>query len=81
VSYGWVGDYQPPPTSDSSVADMRKMTISGVSGYQFTQAALGANVTAYFPYHNGAFVLTANADSDAAMYAFKHMLTSLTFTH
>lgn len=81
VSYGWLPDYQPPLASDSSVADVRTLTISGVNGHQFTQAALGAGVTAYFPDNNGTFVLTANADSDAAMYAYQHMLSSLTFSH
>lgn len=79
VSYGNMASYA-PPTSDTSMSPLAQVPLRGGTATVFTRSALGALVIAYVPDRSGDFVLIANADSDAAMYAFQHMLTTLTLS-
>lgn len=76
VSYGNI-TYYAPPTTDTSMSPISQVNVHGGMASVFTRSALGALVVAYIHDRSGDFVLIANADSDAAMYAFQHMLTSL----
>lgn len=79
VSYGNMPSFT-PPTTDASMSPISRVNVRGGTASVYTRSALGALVVAYVHDRTGDFVLIANADSDAAMYAFQHMLTSLTLS-
>lgn len=79
VSYGWVAQHQMPDPADPSVGMEESITRDGVQGTLYTEAGMGASITAVFPHAGGFVYLTADGDADAAMYAFQHMLASLRF--
>jgi hypothetical protein len=79
VNFGWVSQFALPSATDSTVGERTAVTRDGVTGTLFTQTALGASITVVFPTHGGDLVLTADADTDAVMYAFQHMLASIQF--
>ena len=69
-----------PPTADTSMSSLAQVPVHGGTATVFTRSALGALVIAYVPDRSGDFILIADADSDAAMYVFQHMLTTLTLS-
>ncbi len=78
IGFRWVETQIPVPT-DQATANLKPITINGVTGQIYTQAALGATIGVIFPYKGGSFILTADADSDTLIYVFQHMLDSLKF--
>jgi hypothetical protein len=80
ISLRWVETYQPVVSKDTTITDIKPITIDKISGQLYTQAALGAAIIVTFPLKGGGFVMTADATSDILMYAFQHMLASLKFT-
>lgn len=80
VSYGWVPAFALPSASDPTVADLQSLTAGSVRGTLYTESALGTIITAVFPTEGGDVVITTFGNSDALMYAFQHMLASLTFS-
>jgi hypothetical protein len=79
-TYGWVPAFTLPALTDPGVARISTITAGGVSGTLYTESALGTSITAVFPSAGGEVVITTFATSDALMYAFAHMLATLSFS-
>lgn len=80
VTYGWVSSFTLPAASDPGISGMTSITAGRVSGTLYTESALGTIVTAVFPSAGGDMVITTFGNSDALMYAFVHMLATLSFS-
>lgn len=79
VNYGWERHLAIPSASDPAAETNRLVMVDGIAGSVYTEAGMGASISAIFPLKSGDVYLTADADSDAAMYAFTHMLGSIHF--
>lgn len=80
VTYGWVSSFTLPAASDPGISGVTSITAGRVSGTLYTESALGTIVTAVFPSAGGDVVITTFGNSDALMYAFVHMLATLSFS-
>lgn len=80
VNYGWVPTFTLPSPTDPTVTGLRTISAGAVSGYLFSESTIGSVVTAVFPKEGGDVVISAFANSDALLYAFQHMVATLTFS-
>ena len=78
IGFRWVESQISVP-SDQTIANIKSITVNGITGQLYTQASLGETITVTFPYKGGSFILTADAGSDTLIYVFQHMLYSLKF--
>ena len=77
ISAGVRVDYEPPAPGNPRIANLKSITIDGVSGQLYTVSALGRSIIVAFPLQKGTLVLEADADSDSMIDVFQHMLGSL----
>jgi len=80
IDFRWTETYQPTELTDTTITDIKPVTIDGITGQLYTQAALGSAIIVTFPLKGEGFIITADATSDILIYVFQHMLASLKFT-
>jgi hypothetical protein len=80
VSFRWSETYQPVVQTDTTITDIKPVTIDGVTGQLYTQRSLGATIIVTFPLKGQGFIFITDATSDILIYVFQHMLASLKFT-
>jgi hypothetical protein len=79
ITYGWVASFTTPSSTDPTVSSPRPVVAHGVTGYVYTESAMGTTITAVFPASGGGqVILTTFGNDDTLLYAFAHMLSTLT---
>jgi hypothetical protein len=79
ITVAWTAGYA-PLAADPTIAGRSPVTVEGNAGERYTEATLGAEVVAVFPWHNGHVVIRADAEQDQLIEVFLRLVQSLKFT-